>query len=129
MKNFFKELSHGYRIYKMSSNPSIEHKLNDNNIYVDWVGRPYFFIPIPDEYLSSTNSLDSLAMLKIKEYGQILANLGFRGYLSLFPQYTIDSVNKKILIIFTYEYIFLRNWFIAIILSVILSIIAMFYFL
>lgn len=110
MKTFLKELSRARDIYILSSNPIVEKKLNSNDVFVDWVGRPYIYIDIPEEYVgASPTVIDSMLALKIQEHGQIIANMGYRGYLNLYPQHALDILNKKALIIFTYEYIYLRN--------------------
>lgn len=82
LKNLYNEL----RIWKIvkSVAKSNEKLLNENGFRVDWVGRIYTVINLPEEVVNAPVSREGYVLMKLREYEDMFLKLGISDV--IFPE-------------------------------------------
>jgi hypothetical protein len=59
-----------------------EKLLNSNGFRVDWVGRIYTVINLPEEVVNAPISQEGYVLMKLREFDQVFLTLGIADYVS-----------------------------------------------
>ena len=86
MFRYFKELYLEIKIWRRIKKIAKESEktLNDNNFRVDWVGRIYTVINLPEDMMERTDLHEGYVFLQLKEYDKVFMEMGIGDY--LFPE-------------------------------------------
>lgn len=78
--NFLKEINIWRKVEKVAK----ENKkaLNDAGFRVDWVGRIYTVINLPEEVITQPISREGYVLMKLREYDSLFLNIGIADYIS-----------------------------------------------
>jgi|TARA_R100000093_G_C1929657_1_gene68327 hypothetical protein len=128
MFKFWKELYYELRIWRRLSKVAkgSRETLGEKNFRVDWVGRIYTVINLPEEMLSRPDLQEGWVFMQLREYDTLFMDLGIADY--LFPEITPIPDRGAYLLVLTgpKDYIGVRkilwNIFKLIILCIILRI-------
>ena len=75
-----------------------EKILNENGFRVDWIGRIYTVINLPEEVVNAPISQEGYVLMKLREYDKIFLTMGIADYVS--PEMEkIDNSDSFLLII------------------------------
>lgn len=78
--NFLRSLRENYlewrSLYRITTNIHVEKRLQDIDVKVDWVGRPYIFIEMLDEKYANEEFRNSLIESKMDEVYKVLSKFG-----------------------------------------------------
>jgi hypothetical protein len=78
--NLIKEIRIWLKIRKIAKEN--EKTLNENGFRVDWIGRIYTVINLPEEVVSAPISQEGYVLMKLREYDKIFLNMGIADYVS-----------------------------------------------
>lgn len=59
-----------------------EKLLNENGFRVDWIGRIYTVINLPEEVVNAPISQEGYVLMKLREYDKIFLTMGIADYVS-----------------------------------------------
>ena len=92
MFKYFRELFLEIKIWRKIRKiaKSSTEALGKDNFRVDWVGRIYTVINLPDEMLERTDLHEGYVLMQLKDYDKTLFDLGISDY--LFPE--IEQVGE-----------------------------------
>lgn len=78
--NFVKEINIWRKVGKVAK----ENKktLNESGFRVDWVGRIYTVINLPEEVITQPISREGYVLMKLREYDSLFLNMGIADYVS-----------------------------------------------
>jgi hypothetical protein len=82
--NFFKEV----RIWRMVKRIALknENLIEENNLRVDWVGRLYTVVNLPDEIIQNPYLEETYVIQQLREYDKILITLGLADV--VYPEFS-----------------------------------------
>jgi len=88
MFKFWKELYYEVRTWRRLSKvaKASRETLKESNFRVDWVGRIYTVINLPEEMLSRPDLQEGWVFMQLREYDTLFMDLGIADY--LFPEIT-----------------------------------------
>lgn len=75
-----------------------EKLLNENRFRVDWIGRIYTVINLPEEVVNAPISQEGYVLMKLREFDKVFLDLGIADYVSPEMQ-KIDNSDSFLLII------------------------------
>ena len=78
--NLIKEIRIWLKIRKIAKEN--EKTLNENGFRVDWIGRIYTVINLPEEVVNAPISQEGYVLMKLREYDKIFLNMGIADYVS-----------------------------------------------
>jgi hypothetical protein len=94
--DLYKELQIWKKI-KMIAKES-EKELNEKGFRVDWVGRIYTVINLPEEVVSAPISQEGYVLMKLREHDKFLLDLGIADYVS--PEFNpIEGTDSFLLVL------------------------------
>ena len=92
----YKELKLWWQIRKVAK--SEETTLREKGFRVDWVGRIYTVINLPEEVATAPISQEGYVLMKLREHDQFLLQLGIADYVS--PEFSkIEGTDSFILVL------------------------------
>lgn len=95
-RKLFKELNVWRKIRKIAK--AEEEALNEKGFRVDWVGRIYTVINLPEEVATAPISQEGYVLMKLREHDQFLLQLGIADYVS--PEFSrIDGTDSFLLVL------------------------------
>lgn len=95
-RKLFKELRVWQKIRKIAK--SEEAALNEKGFRVDWIGRIYTVINLPEEVASAPISQEGYVLMKLREHDQFLLQLGIADYVS--PEFSrIEGTDSFLLVL------------------------------
>ena len=68
-----------------------EKLLNENGFRVDWIGRIYTVINLPEEVVNAPISQEGYVLMKLREFDRVFLTLGIADYVSPEMQKISDS--------------------------------------
>lgn len=75
-----------------------EKKLNEKGFRVDWVGRIYTVINLPEEVVTAPISQEGYVLMKLREHDKFLMDLGMADYVS--PEFSpIEGTDSFLLVL------------------------------
>jgi len=95
--NFFRE----YRIWRTVKRVALKNPnlLEENNLRVDWVGRMYTVINLPDEIIQNPYLEETYVIQQLREYDKVLITLGLADI--IYPEFTkIEGESAYLLILY-----------------------------
>ena len=94
--DLYKELQTWRKIKKIAKNA--EKELNEKGYRVDWVGRIYTVINLPEEVVNAPISQEGYVLMKLREHDKFLLDLGIADYVS--PEFTpIEGTDSFLLVL------------------------------
>lgn len=78
--NFLKEINIWRKVGKVAKEN--EKALNTAGFRVDWVGRIYTVINLPEEVITQPISREGYVLMKLREYDSLFLNMGIADYIS-----------------------------------------------
>lgn len=96
ISKLYKELRIWQKIRSIAK--SEEEALIEKGFRVDWIGRIYTVINLPEEVATAPISQEGYVLMKLREHDQFLLNLGIADYVS--PEFDrIDGTDSFLLIL------------------------------
>jgi hypothetical protein len=96
VKDLYNEISLWLKIRKVAK--SAEKELNEKGFRVDWVGRIYTVINLPEEVVNAPISQEGYVLMKLREHDRFLLELGIADYVS--PEFTpIEGADAFLLVL------------------------------
>ena len=101
MFKFWKELYYELRIWRKLSKIAKANRevLGEKNFRVDWIGRIYTVINLPEEMLSRPDLQEGWVFMQLREYDTLFMDLGIADY--LFPEITLIPDRGAYLLVLT----------------------------
>lgn len=95
--NFFRECRIWRTVKRVAlKNPNL---LEENNLRVDWVGRMYTVINLPDEIIQNPYLEETYVIQQLREYDKVLITLGLADI--IYPEFTkIEGESAYLLILY-----------------------------
>jgi len=94
--DLYKELQIWRKIKKIAKDA--EKELNEKGFRVDWVGRIYTVINLPEEVVSAPISQEGYVLMKLREHDRFLLELGIADYVS--PEFSpIENTDSFLLVL------------------------------
>ncbi len=86
MFRYFKELFLEIKIWRRIKKIALEQEklLGENNFRVDWIGRIYTVINLPEEMMERTDLHEGWVFMQLKDYDKLFMDMGVGDY--LFPE-------------------------------------------
>jgi len=95
-KKLFKELNIWRKIRSIAK--SEENALNEKGFRVDWIGRIYTVINLPEEVATAPISQEGYVLMELRKHDQFLLQLGIADYVS--PEFSrIDGTDSFLLVL------------------------------
>lgn len=109
--NLLKEIKIWYKIKKVAKEN--EKSLNEAGFRVDWIGRIYTVINLPEEVITQPISREGYVLMKLREYDSLFLNMGIADYISPEIVELIDSDAYLLILSPDRDYIKLKSflWF------------------
>ena len=110
MFKFWKELYYELRTWRRLSKiaKASRETLEESNFRVDWVGRIYTVINLPEEMLSRPDLQEGWVFMQLREYDTLFMDLGIADY--LFPEITPISDRAAYLLVLTGPKDYIGGW-------------------
>jgi len=110
MFKFWKELYYELRTWRRLSKiaKASRETLEESNFRVDWVGRIYTVINLPEEMLSRPDLQEGWVFMQLREYDTLFMDLGIADY--LFPEITPISDRAAYLLVLTGPRDYIGGW-------------------
>jgi|TARA_R110001592_G_scaffold362951_1_gene679012 hypothetical protein len=94
--NLYKEIQLWIKIKKIAK--AAEKELNTKGFRVDWVGRIYTVINLPEEVVTAPISQEGYVLMKLREHDKFLLELGIADYVS--PEFNpIEGTDSFLLVL------------------------------
>ena len=94
--DLYKELQVWRKIKKIAKDA--EKELNEKGFRVDWVGRIYTVINLPEEVVTAPISQEGYVLMKLREHDKFLMKLGIADYVS--PEFNpIEGTDSFLLVL------------------------------
>ena len=112
---FFEELNENIALYNLTKNEEIEKYLNNYNLKVDWIGRIYTYIEIPNEFLSKKEDKDTFIYARMMEIEAYLSKYNITYMIYPITKFVTPDV---VLVVFAPQnkYFNIKNVFLIILL-------------
>lgn len=78
--NFLKEINIWRKVRQVAKEN--EKTLNEAGFRVDWIGRIYTVINLPEEVITQPISREGYVLMKLREYDSLFLNIGIADYVS-----------------------------------------------
>ena len=105
-RKLFKELRIWQKIRKIAK--SEEAALNEKGFRVDWVGRIYTVINLPEEVASAPISQEGYVLMKLREHDEFLLQLGIADYVS--PEFSRIEGTDSFLLVLSPDRDYFKLW-------------------
>ncbi len=104
--NLYKEIQVWRKIKKIAKNA--EKELNDKGFRVDWVGRIYTVINLPEEVVTAPISQEGYVLMKLREHDKFLLELGIADYVS--PEFNPIEGTDSFLLVLSADREYFKMW-------------------
>jgi hypothetical protein len=104
--NLYNELIIWAKIKKIAK--TAEKELNEKGFRVDWVGRIYTVINLPEEVVSAPISQEGYVLMKLREHDKFLLELGIADYVS--PEFNPIEDTDSFLLVLSADREYIRFW-------------------
>lgn len=106
IKNLYKEIRIWVMIRKIA-NENIS-KLLANKFRVDWIGRIYTVINLPEEVVNSPISQEGYVLMQLREHDKLFLDLGIADYVS--PEFNPIPDSNSFLLVLSPDREYLSFW-------------------
>jgi|TARA_R110000796_G_scaffold16905_1_gene52431 hypothetical protein len=106
ISKLYKELRIWQKIRKIAK--SEEEALNEKGFRVDWIGRIYTVINLPEEVATAPISQEGYVLMKLREHDQFLLKLGIADYVS--PEFDRIGGTDSFLLILSADRDYFKLW-------------------
>lgn len=106
ISKLYKEIRIWQKIRKVAK--SEEKSLNEKGFRVDWVGRIYTVINLPEEVATAPISQEGYVLMKLREHDQFLLQLGIADYVS--PEFNKIDDSDSFLLVLSADREYFRLW-------------------
>ena len=106
ISKLYKELNIWRKIRKIAK--SEEEALNEKGFRVDWIGRIYTVINLPEEVATAPISQEGYVLMKLREHDQFLLQLGIADYVS--PEFSKIDDSDSFLLVLSADREYFRLW-------------------
>tara|TARA_R100000544_G_scaffold36296_1_gene24368 strand:- start:773 stop:1225 length:453 start_codon:yes stop_codon:yes gene_type:complete len=104
--DLYKELQVWRKIKKIAKES--EKDLNDKGFRVDWIGRIYTVINLPEEVVSAPISQEGFVLMKLREHDKFLMELGIADYVS--PEFNRIEGTDSFLLVLSADREYAKLW-------------------
>ena len=110
MFKFWKELYYELRIWRRLSKAAKANRevLGEKNFRVDWIGRIYTVINLPEEMLSRPDLQEGWVFMQLREYDTLFMDIEIADY--LFPEITPIPDRGAYLLVLTGPKDYIGTW-------------------
>jgi len=105
-RKLFREINIWRKIRKIAKEN--EQDLNEKGFRVDWVGRIYTVINLPEEVATAPISQEGYVLMKLREHDQFLLQMGIADYVS--PEFSRIEGTDSFLLVLSPDRDQLRLW-------------------
>ncbi len=102
----YKELKIWWQIRKVAK--AEEAALREKGFRVDWVGRIYTVINLPEEVATAPISQEGYVLMKLREHDKFLLDLGIADYVS--PEFEKISNSDSFLLVLSADRDYFKLW-------------------
>lgn len=102
----YKELKIWWQIRKVAK--SEEEALKEKGFRVDWIGRIYTVINLPEEVATAPISQEGYVLMKLREHDRFLLKLGIADYVS--PEFNKINNTDSFLLVLSPDRDYFRLW-------------------
>ena len=106
ISKLYKELNIWRKIRKIAK--SEEEALNEKGFRVDWIGRIYTVINLPEEVATAPISQECYVLMKLREHDQFLLQLGIADYVS--PEFSKIEGTDSFLLVLSADRDYFKLW-------------------
>jgi hypothetical protein len=106
ISKLYKELNIWRKIRKIAK--SEEKALNEKGFRVDWIGRIYTVINLPEEVATAPISQEGYVLMKLREHDQFLLQLGIADYVS--PEFSKIEGTDSFLLVLSADRDYFKLW-------------------
>tara|TARA_R110000737_G_scaffold260516_1_gene268863 strand:+ start:98 stop:550 length:453 start_codon:yes stop_codon:yes gene_type:complete len=104
--NLYKELKIWLKIRSIAK--EAEEKLNKKGFRVDWVGRIYTVINLPEEVVSAPISQEGYVLMQLREHDKLFLDLGIADYVS--PEFNPIPDTDSFLLVLSADREYFKLW-------------------
>jgi hypothetical protein len=104
--NLYKELKIWLNIRRIAK--EAEQKLNEKGFRVDWVGRIYTVINLPEEVVSAPISQEGYVLMQLREHDKLFLDLGIADYVS--PEFNPIPDTDSFLLVLSADREYFKLW-------------------
>jgi len=106
ISKLYKELNIWRKIRKIAK--AEEEALNEKGFRVDWIGRIYTVINLPEEVATAPISQEGYVLMKLREHDQFLLQLGIADYVS--PEFNKIEGTDSFLLVLSADRDYFKLW-------------------
>ena len=106
ISKLYKELKIWWQIRKVAKSEEIA--LQEKGFRVDWIGRIYTVINLPEEVATAPISQEGYVLMKLREHDKFLLELGIADYVS--PEFEKISNTDSFLLVLSADREYFRLW-------------------
>jgi len=106
ISKLYNEISIWRKIRKIVK--SEEKSLNEKGFRIDWVGRIYTVINLPEEVATAPISQEGYVLMKLREHDQFLLQLGIADYVS--PEFEKIEGTDSFLLVLSPDRDYMKFW-------------------
>lgn len=106
IKNLYNEIKIWVKIRKIAQEN--KNKLLEKGFRVDWVGRIYTVINLPEEVVSAPISQEGYVLMQLREHDKLFLDLGIADYVS--PEFNPIPDTDSFLLVLSADREYLRTW-------------------
>ena len=106
ISKLYKELRIWQKIRKVAK--AEETALNEKGFRVDWIGRIYTVINLPEEVATAPISQEGYVLMKLREHDKFLLDLGIADYVS--PEFSKIDDSDSFLLVLSADREYFRLW-------------------
>jgi hypothetical protein len=106
IKNLYNEIKIWVKIRKIAQDN--KNKLLDKGFRVDWVGRIYTVINLPEEVVSAPISQEGYVLMQLREHDKLFLDLGIADYVS--PEFNSIPNTDSFLLVLSADREYLKVW-------------------
>tara|TARA_R100000541_G_scaffold25707_1_gene35335 strand:- start:660 stop:1112 length:453 start_codon:yes stop_codon:yes gene_type:complete len=104
--NLYKELKIWQKIRKIAK--AEKQRLNDNGFRIDWVGRIYTVINLPEEVVSAPISQEGYVLMQLRQHDKLFLDLGIADYVS--PEFSPIPDTDSFLLVLSADREYFKLW-------------------
>ena len=106
IKNLYNEIKIWVKIRKIAQEN--KNKLSEKGFRVDWVGRIYTVINLPEEVVSAPISQEGYVLMQLREHDKLFLDLGIADYVS--PEFNPIPNTDSFLLVLSADREYLKTW-------------------
>jgi hypothetical protein len=106
IKNLYNEITIWVKIRKIAQEN--KNKLLEKGFRVDWVGRIYTVINLPEEVVSAPISQEGYVLMQLREHDKLFLDLGIADYVS--PEFNPIPNTDSFLLVLSADREYLKMW-------------------